>query len=229
MLDYCELQVSDDSTNGASCRPLPICSFTPRPGCRPPDPVGRQRCETVTKPPSRMSAVLTFQAVTIPGPRGQLGRASCPRRDVREVPHEPLACQVGCCGQRAALLEQVDGTRDDRKAALAAEQPLRPPVEIEHDGVGSPHDEQRRCSHQGKPGLSEIRPASPGDDRGNIRRRIGGGSQRRRCTGRRTEVPAARLGRLGLLPEPLRGAAQALGEQLDVEHVRPIELLVRSE
>jgi len=81
------------------------------------------------------------------------------------------------------FLEQVTGAIHDRNTVRAAELVGGVAVELEHIGITTPDDQERRGLDRCEVFGREIRSASPRDDRAHRRADLGCGLERRRRPG----------------------------------------------
>ena len=150
------------------------------------------------------------------------------RRSVvrNEVPGEPLEGELSHAFERSRFLEQVRRSGHDLQLAEASERRLRLAIPLKDRPVVPAHDQQRRRRHFGEPGRSEVGPATTGDDRSYLPPELSGSHQGRSGPGARSEEPHPEVVRFRLSAQPPRRAHEAVREQLDVEHVRTVELFL---
>jgi hypothetical protein len=127
--------------------------------------------------------------------------------------------------QRPGLLEQVGGSRHDLQGVLAAQLGLRLPVQLQHQLVMATDDQQGRRPHLGQPGAGQVRSAAARHHRRDLGAKIGRRRQRRGRPGAGAEVPDRQHAHLWLPVQPSGRADQPFGQQPDVEHLRPVQLL----
>ncbi len=132
------------------------------------------------------------------------------------------AARARCSVEGAWLFEEMRGARHDRQPVLAAKLSLRFPVQLEHDGVVSADDQQRRRRHPREMWSGQIGPASTADDGSDRNGRIVGGNQRRRRAGARSEQSDRQVADGFVVVNPTRRRGETRGQQLDVEHVSAI-------
>ena len=75
---------------------------------------------------------------------------------VHQVVDEPITCELGRHLQRARLLEEMRSTRHDTQARLAPHLGLRFTVELEHQRVVAPDDQQRGRLDVAEPRRCEV-------------------------------------------------------------------------
>ena len=104
------------------------------------------------------------------------------------------------------------------------------PVEVEHHLVVPADDEQRGRGHRGQPRTGQVGTAAAGHDRRDAGAGFGGGPQRGRGPGAGAEVTdrQAPASRGWARSQPVASASRR-ASRLDVEHVGPVELLLRGE
>ena len=113
---------------------------------------------------------------------GRLRRfASGHRRYRREVCREPVSRQLGRRLEGAGFFEEMRGTGNDSKFALAPKSGPGVFVEIQYNPVVTTDDEQCRGAHRSKMVTRQVGPTASGDDGGHGRTGIGRGAQ---CGGR---------------------------------------------
>ena len=94
---------------------------------------------------------LFVQPITSRSPAERL-----PDRRAGQVLDEPLDCGGDDGVKSAGFLEEVRRTRDDGQRGLTAELALRQAIELQHFGIVTADDEQRRRPHPPKRRTGEI-------------------------------------------------------------------------
>ena len=102
-------------------------------------------------------------------------------------------------------------------------------VEVQDHLVVPADDEQRGRGHGGEPGPGEVGTAAAGYHGRDAGAGLGGRPQRRRGAGAGAEVADGGVCRARLAAQPAGHRGQPPGEQADVEHVGPVELLLGGE
>ena len=107
---------------------------------------------------------------------------------VAQVRDEPRPRELGHLLERTRFGEQVRCPGHDRQPLAACELSQRALVHVDDRGVTPPDHEQRGSRDRVQVARGEVRPPSPRNDRCDLVAESGGGTQRGRGTGARTEV-----------------------------------------
>ena len=111
----------------------------------------------------------------------------------------------------------MGGARNDIELPLTPQQGIGLLVQVHHDLVISPHDQERGSGDLGKRLASQVRPPSPCDDRGDRGGFPGRGQERRSRAGAGSKVSQRHAQGFTLGRQPVGGGLEPVGKQPDVE------------
>src|SRR5262249_51825664 len=138
-------------------------------------------------------------------------------RESQQVTGEPVQGQPGDLLQRARLLEQVRGARNDLQPGLATQLLHGGAVELDDCRVELPDDEQGRLADRAQAAAGEVGAAAAGDDRGHRAGPGRGRDQRRRGAGARAEQPDREAWGGVVTGQPVGQGGDPQPEHADVE------------
>ena len=142
-----------------------------------------------------------------------------------QVGQKPVASQIRGGLQGSRLLEQVSRPRYDVQPARAAQPLLRSSVQREDLRVTTADDQQRGRLHERKHVPGKVRSSSSRDHRGDLCIGVRGSHQGGGCASAGSEVTGGQVFVSRFGRQPAGDLDKAAGEQLDVEDVRPVDLL----
>src|SRR5688572_13014334 len=118
-----------------------------------------------------------------------------------QIADEPVARKLLNLFERTRFLEQVSRAGNDLELDMCrGHSGLRFFVEANNGFVITADDEKRGCSHVGHCVAGEIGAAAPRHHSAYDCGTLGGGNQRRRCTGARAEVADRQAAEIGSTP-----------------------------
>ena len=138
---------------------------------------------------------------------------------------EPVSCHARDALEGTALLEQMGCPRNDLEPRFSTHPGFRALVELDHDLVAFPDQQQRRSGYQWESLIRKIRP-SPARDYGpdtvrTFRRR----NQGRAAAGACSKQADRQSTGVRLFREPVRSGDEAIGEHRDVESMLSRDLV----
>ena len=142
---------------------------------------------------------------------------------------EPGAGHLGHGLERAGLLEEMRGARDDPEQLLAGQGGERLPVQFDDVAVLAADDQQRGCGDLREPRTGEIGAAAARDHCGDPAAQLGGGEKRRAGAGAGAEEAQRQVRDVRLAADPERRLRHAFREQRDVEDVAAVARLGRGQ
>ncbi len=146
-----------------------------------------------------------------------------------QILREPSRRERDDLVERARLLEQMRRAGNDLQARRTGELGHGAAVQLDHDGVALPDDQQRRRQNAGEGIRREIRPAAPRDDGGDQLRPSRGRGQRRGRARAGPEEPNREIGRAFLLLDPIERLFEPPGQQRDIEDLVAIAGFARQQ
>ena len=140
---------------------------------------------------------------------------------------EPGAGHFGHGLQRAGLVEEMRGARDDPEQLLAGQGGERLPVKFDDVAVIAADDQERGRRDFGEHRPREIGATAARDHRGDPAAQFGGGEKRRAGAGAGAEETQRQVRDVRLAADPERRLHDAFGQQGNVEDVAAVARLVR--
>jgi hypothetical protein len=135
---------------------------------------------------------------------------------------EPSCCELNDCLQCAGLREEMSSTWNYLDTLFSSKEFQRQSVELDHPGISTSHDQERRRLDLGQYVTGKVRAPTP---RNHSADAITDRASRDKCGGRaraRSEQSNGQPAYIWFLDNPAHRMNQASAEKLDVEDILPV-------